>query len=215
MLGINKNIFCRKHKWRKKMLMIRTFKWWFGFVASTLLLTWAIVFQFILATRLSMGPGLLLLFLTLGLFILLLLLMVLFVFFRRPRPISYGLAVPFLVLQIGVLAQVLSELENPVLMDSLPSELGNPLFIINLLGWAALLIVIIIYLARSGSPPGGRPTPVPGVESPPTRVRTRRFPPNSWMPVPGPVPAAGEAAQPGTTPQPSTSPCSSMAGSHR
>jgi hypothetical protein len=50
--------------------------------------------------------------------------------------------------EIGVLAQILSEVENPVLMDSLQSELGNPLFIINLLGWAALLIVVVVYLAR-------------------------------------------------------------------
>jgi len=58
--------------------------------------------------------------------------MVLFVFFRSTRPLSFGLAVPFLVFQIGLI----------LLTFSLGPQLT---FLFNLPGCMALLVVGIAY----------------------------------------------------------------------
>ncbi|MDQ2888272.1 MAG: hypothetical protein M3Y39_19585 [Chloroflexota bacterium] len=120
--------------------MIRDFKWLFGFVASTLLLLWTIALLFVLSNYLPMGPALGLLYLTIGTFILMALLMLIFVFFRETRPISFGLAIPLFVLQIGLL----------ILTYVSFIRAYGPLvaLLVNLPGCSALLVVAIAYLIR-------------------------------------------------------------------
>ena len=114
--------------------MILNPKWLFGFITGTTLLMWGIVFWFVLGHYLSMGPGLYLFFGTVGIFVLLAVLMVLFVFFRQTRPISFGLAIPLLVLQIGMLIETFRGWDWGGFVD--------------LVGCAALLIVAIAFLTR-------------------------------------------------------------------
>lgn len=86
-----------------------------------------------------MGPGLALFFLTIGIFILMALLMLLFVFFRQTRLISFGLALPLLVLQIGMI----------VLMQVYDVWMPWTRLLVNLPCSVALLVVGIVYLTRN------------------------------------------------------------------
>jgi hypothetical protein len=85
-----------------------------------------------------MGPAFGLFFLTVGIFILMTLLMLVCVFFRKTRLISFGMAIPLLVLQIGLLILTLGFASWGVLMT----------FLANLPGCIALLVVGIVYLTR-------------------------------------------------------------------
>ncbi len=119
--------------------MIRDFKWRVGFLIGVLLILWAIVLLFILSSHLSLGPALGLFFLTVGVFILMALLMVLCVFFRQTRPFSFGLALPLLVLQIGLL-----------ILTYFNWGPRGETFLVNLPGCMALLVVGIAYLSSVG-----------------------------------------------------------------
>jgi hypothetical protein len=118
--------------------MIHSSRWRSGFIASALLLIWTIVFWSFLSSYLSMGPAFGLFFLTVGIFILMTLLMLVCVFFRKTRLISFGMAIPLLVLQIGLLILTLGFASWGVLMT----------FLANLPGCIALLVVGIVYLTR-------------------------------------------------------------------
>ena len=111
------------------MLMIRMFRWWFGFIVGTLLLLWSIFFMSVLSHYLSLGPALGLFFLTEGTFILMALLMLLFVFFHQTRPISFGLVVPLLALQIWLFIYAFNSWVT----------------LVNLPVWIMLLVVGITY----------------------------------------------------------------------
>ncbi len=117
-------------------------KWLFGFVTGTLLLLWAIVLRFVVLKylHLTMGPALGLFYLTVGVFDLMALLMLLLVCFKQTRPISFGLAVPLLVLQLGLLNL------TGFRLDYLP-------------GCVALLVVAIVYLTRDRHS-GGHPSAI-------------------------------------------------------
>lgn len=110
--------------------MIGQSKWQIGFVTGTLLLVWTIVLLFVLSKHLSMGDQLGLFYLTVGVFNLMALLMLVLVFFKPTRQISFGLAVPFLVLLIGLLILTNWTILWPLLT----------------LGGVALLVVAIVYL---------------------------------------------------------------------
>jgi peptidoglycan/LPS O-acetylase OafA/YrhL len=129
--------------------MIRHSKWQFGFVTGTLLLLWTIVLLFVVLKHLhlSMGQQLGLFYLTVAVFNLMALLMLLLVFFKQTRPISFGLAVPLLVLQIGLL------------ILTLPSWRTLWPFLANLPGCVALLVVAIVYLTRDRHS-GGQPSAI-------------------------------------------------------
>ncbi|HVB21327.1 MAG TPA: hypothetical protein VNG51_05225 [Ktedonobacteraceae bacterium] len=116
--------------------MIRDTTWRLGFLMGVLVLLWTILFPFlaragiipIIPSPANIGFGFLLIA-PLGLMEFL---MVLFVFFRSTRPLSFGLAVPFLVFQIGLFLLTFS--------------LGPQLTILfNLPGYIALLVVGIAY----------------------------------------------------------------------
>ncbi len=127
--------------------MRRHSKWQFGFVTGTLLLLWTIVLLFVVSKgrlHLSMGQQLGLFYLTVGVFNLMALLMLLLVFFKQTRPISFGLAVPLLVLQIGLLILKRGTLEA---------------FLTNLPGCVAVLVVAIVYLTRDRHS-GGHPSAI-------------------------------------------------------
>ena len=129
--------------------MISTSKWRFGFATSALLLLWTIVFLFVLSYHMSMGPAFFLLYLTVGVFILMMVLMLLLVFFRRTRSISFGLAIPLLVVHIEVL-----------LLSGAGWYLDNPQWlVIYAPSVVAFLIVGILYLTRN-RPAGGQPRAV-------------------------------------------------------
>ena len=123
------------------MRMIHNPKWRLGFIMGALLLLWDIVFSFILAPQLEMGPGLGIWFLMVGVFILMALLMLLFVFFRQTRPLSFGLAVPLLVFQIVLIIQTYGW--------------NSPYVPVNLAGCIALLVVGIVYVSK-GRRSGGQ-----------------------------------------------------------
>ena len=127
--------------------MIRHSKWQFGFVTGTLLLLWTTVLLFVVSKHLSMGPALGLFYLTVGVFNLMAFLMLLLVFFKQTRPISFGLAVPLLVLQVGLL------------ILTLPSWRTLWTFLANLPGCVALLVVAIVYLTRDRHS-GGQPSAI-------------------------------------------------------
>jgi hypothetical protein len=118
--------------------MIDSSKWRSGFIASALLFIWTSVLVFFLSSYLSMGPALGLFFLTVGIFILMTLLMLVFVFFRKTRLISFGMAIPLLILQIGLLILTLGFASWGVRMT----------FLANLPGCIALLVVGIVYLTK-------------------------------------------------------------------
>lgn len=119
--------------------MIRTSQWLYGFGMGLLLLFWTIVLLFFLSSFLPMGPALALFFFTISLFILMALLMLLLVFFRQTRLISFGLALPLLVLQIGMI----------VLMQVYGIWMPWTRLLVNLPGSLALLIVAIVSLTRN------------------------------------------------------------------
>lgn len=123
--------------------MIRDSKWRLGLLLGVLVLLWTLIFPFlgqmgILPIRLSpadIGAG----FLFIAPFWLMEFLMVLLVFFRYTRPLSFGLAVPLLVLQIGLIR--------------LTVRLGPQVtFFINMPGCMALLVVGIAYFLNRGRP---------------------------------------------------------------
>lgn len=116
--------------------MIHDSKWWFSFIAGIVLLLWSVVLILVLSYHLELGPGLGLFFLTVGVFILMALMMLVFVFFRQTRLISFGLAVPLLVLQIGLLVLTRDAWEPWIRL------------LVNLPGWIALLVVGITYVGR-------------------------------------------------------------------
>ena len=124
------------------MLMIRNPKWLYGFLAGTMHLLWSIVLLSLLARYLTVGPALLLLYLTLIIFLLMILLMLLFVFFRQTRPISFGLAIPLLVSQIGLAVLTWNAFRGPW---------WGPwaALLVNVPTCAALLTVGIIYLRNT------------------------------------------------------------------
>src|SRR5258708_31298474 len=100
-------LFAELVKREGKILMIHNSKWRFGFVTGTLLLLWIIVLVFVLDHYLTMGPAFGLLYVTTAAFMLMTLLMLLLVFFKRTSPISFGLAIPLLVLHIGLFIMTL------------------------------------------------------------------------------------------------------------
>ena len=139
-LEVGKDVSLQRLRSKKeKTRMIRNPQWFYGFGIGTLLLFWAIVFLFVLSSYLPMGPGFALLFLTIGIFILIALLMLLFVFFRKTRLISFGLALPLLVLQIGMI----------VLMQVYDIWMPWMRLLVNLPCSVALLTVGIVYLTRN------------------------------------------------------------------
>lgn len=116
--------------------MIRDTTWLLGLLMGVLVLLWTVSFPFlgqagVLPIHLSpanIGAG----FLFIAPFGLMEFLMVLFVFFRSTRLLSFGLAVPLLVLQIGLIL--------------LTFRLGLQVtFLVNLPGDMALLVVGIAY----------------------------------------------------------------------
>jgi hypothetical protein len=125
---------------KRGIRMIRDATWRLGFLMGVLALLWTFSFPFlgqagILPIHLSpanIGAG----FLLIAPFGLMEFLMVLFVFFRSTRLLSFGLAVPLLVLQIGLI--------------QLTFSLGPRVtFLINLPGCMALLVVGIAYYLNS------------------------------------------------------------------
>jgi hypothetical protein len=125
--------------------MIHNSKWQFGFVTGTLLLLWTIVLLFVVLKHLhlSMGQQLGLFYLTVAVFNLMALLMLLLVLFKQTRPISFGLAVPLLVLQLGLLMLTNWRTVWPLLTP----------------GGVALLVVAIVYLSRDRHC-GGHPSAI-------------------------------------------------------
>ena len=117
--------------------------WRWGLLIGVLVLLWTTLFPFLAQAGIipitlgaaNIGEG----FLLIAPFGLTELLMVLGVCFRRTRPLSFGLAVPLLLLQIGLILLTLRL--GPLVV-----------FVFNLPGALALLIVGIAFALNRGRP---------------------------------------------------------------
>lgn len=88
--------------------MLRSFKWWLGFIPGLLFSLWCIaLFGPIFQNISSEGLGYFLLFLTGAILILMTLLMLVLGCFRKTYPISFGLAIPLLVPDAGLFYQAI------------------------------------------------------------------------------------------------------------
>ncbi|BCL84601.1 hypothetical protein ccbrp13_70660 [Ktedonobacteria bacterium brp13] len=142
--------------------MIHNSKWRFGFVTSTLLLLWSIVFVFVLAPSpyLTMGPAFGLLYLTEAVLMLMTLLMLLLVFFKRTRPISFGLTIPLLVLHVGLF--IITLIITPPAWNETNWELLKPqILFIHFPAVIAFLVVGITYMTVNRHV-GGQPRKTEG-----------------------------------------------------
>jgi hypothetical protein len=139
--------------------MIYHSKWRFGFVTGTLLLLWSIVLIFVLQRYLTMGPAFGLLYLTAAVFMLMTLLMLLLVFFKRTSPISFGLAIPLLVLHVGLF--IVTLINTPAWNETNWELLKPQILFIHLPAAIAFIVVGITYMARNRHV-GGQPRKTEG-----------------------------------------------------
>ena len=113
--------------------MIRNSLWRLGLLMGILVSLWPFLFQFLaqagivpILSPANIGAG----FLFGAPFVLIEPLMVVCVFFRRTRPLSFGLAVPLLVFQIGVILMTLHQEPLVAFLLNLPGSL--PLLVVGI-----------------------------------------------------------------------------------
>src|SRR5260221_2392377 len=105
------------------------------------------ILVFVLDHYLTMGPAFGLLYVTTAAFMLMTLLMLLLVFFKRTSPISFGLAIPLLVLHIGLFIMTL--INTPAWNETNWELLKPQILFIHLPAVIAFLVVGITYMTRN------------------------------------------------------------------